>query len=75
MKIKKIIWRNRRDFTAIMECQFCKHEETNKSGYDDRYYHDTVIPNMKCDSCDKSTISEGEKIENTVTKYPDHYNI
>ena len=71
MKIKKIISQHRRDFSALMECEFCGAESTNDSGYDDRYYHDNVIPNMKCKKCDKSTVSEGGNIEHTPTKYPE----
>lgn len=58
MKIKRIIEQHRRDFSAIMECQFCGHEEDLDCGYDDRYYHDHVIPQMKCKKCNKSTNSE-----------------
>lgn len=72
MKILRIIDQHRRDFTAIMKCEFCGHEENDNSGYDDRYYHDNVIPNMKCSSCSKSTVSENGTIEHTPTKYPEH---
>lgn len=71
MKIKKIISQHRRDFTAIMKCEFCGHEEKDNSGYDDRNYHDNVIPNMGCKKCGKSTVSENGEIENTPTKYPE----
>ena len=27
MKIKQILSQHRRDFTAIMKCEFCNHEE------------------------------------------------
>ena len=75
MKIKQILSQHRRDFTAIMQCEFCGNEKTNGSGYDDRYYHDNVIPQMKCESCGKSTISEGGNIEKTATRYPEGYQI
>lgn len=70
-----MINQHRRDFSAIMECEFCNHTQTNNSGYDDSYYHENVIPNMKCLSCSKSTVSEGGTIEPRQTKYPDGYQI
>lgn len=75
MKIKKIISQHRRDFTALMECEFCNHQEMDNSGYDDRYYHDNVIPNMKCKKCGESTISKGGEIEKVQTKYPEGFQI
>jgi transcription elongation factor Elf1 len=75
MKIKKILDQTRRDFVAMMECQFCGHEEKNGSGYDDRYYHDNVIPEMKCKKCGKSTNSENATVEIRPTKYPEGYQI
>jgi transcription elongation factor Elf1 len=75
MKIKKIASQYRRDFTALMVCEFCNAEEMDKGGYDDRNYHDNVIPNMKCKNCGKSTISEGGSIEKTETKYPEGFQI
>ncbi len=53
MKIKKIIDQHRRDFTAIYECQHCQHEQRG-NGYDDAYFHEKVIPSMKCESCGKA---------------------
>jgi Zn ribbon nucleic-acid-binding protein len=75
MKIKEKISQYRRDFTALMECEFCGHTELNKTGYDDRYYHDNVIPNMKCIKCGESTISKGGTIDKTPTKYPEGFQI
>ena len=75
MKIKKIIEQHRRDFTALMECEFCGNQQMNNCGYDDRNYHDNVIPNIECSKCGKSTISEGGEIERTPTKYPEGFQI
>lgn len=52
MKIKEIINQNRRDFTAIYECEHCS-STTEGSGYDDTYFHNNVIPGMECESCGK----------------------
>ena len=48
MKIKEIKSQNRRDFHAIYLCEYCGHE-VEKSGYDDAYFHNTVIPEMICE--------------------------
>ena len=51
MKIKTILSQHRRDFTATLECESCKHEQKLTSGYDDANYHTNVIPNIPCDNC------------------------
>lgn len=53
MKIKKILDQHRRDFRADYECEHCGHIEHNKPGYDDAYFHNTVIPDMVCPECGK----------------------
>ena len=68
MKIKKITSRNRRDFTAIYICEHCNHEEGGY-GYDDNYFHGSVIPKMKCGNCGKT--SPGDYLPLT-TKYLEH---
>jgi hypothetical protein len=75
MKIIKITHQHRRDFSADMECEFCGYKVKNDSGYDDDYYHRTVIPNMLCKKCNKSTILGGGTIDEIVTKYPEHFQI
>ncbi len=54
MRIKDITSMHRRDFYAIYECEHCGHEEED-SGYDDAYFHEKVIPNMKCKECGKTS--------------------
>ena len=53
MRIKNIVSQYRRDFTAVYVCPFCGYEKKD-SGYDDYYFHNEVIPNMKCDKCGKT---------------------
>ena len=53
MKIKEILRQHRNDFTATMVCEHCGHEELNRYGYDDDYYHIEVIPQFRCGSCGK----------------------
>jgi uncharacterized Zn finger protein len=69
MKIKEMISQHRRDFYAIYECENCGHITDKKSGYDDRNFHDNVIPAMKCEECGKSRNDLGIKYEPTPTRY------
>ena len=71
MKIRQITHQHRRDFSAIMECESCGNTEELKTGYDDRNYHDNVIPNFHCKKCGKSRIELGIQGEYTETKYPE----
>ncbi len=69
MKIVQIINQNRRDFTATIICEGCGNEERLSSGYDDRNYHDCVVPAIKCSRCGESRNSLGIKGERVQTKY------
>ncbi len=53
MKIKKMLNKNRRDFTAIYICEHCD-VEVKRGGYDDSHFHSNVIPKMECASCGKT---------------------
>lgn len=55
MKIKEIVSQNRRDFTAIYECEHCGTTKT-AYGYDDTHFHNNVIPDMECKACDKKAL-------------------
>ena len=68
MRIQKIISQNRRDFTAVYECEHCGATETGY-GYDDDYFHRNVIIDMKCKACGK-TAPEGYRA--LTTKYAAH---
>ena len=69
MKIKKINSQTRRDFYADMECEHCGHISENVSCYDDAYFHQNVIPKMKCTKCGKVS---GEDYRPLATKYAEH---
>lgn len=71
MKIKKIISRNRRDFTAIYVCEHCSHEYDGY-GYNDASFHDNVIPNTPCQNCGKKS---GDDYQPLNTKYPEGMNV
>ena len=68
MEIKKILNQMRRDFFAIYVCEHCGHEKES-SGYDDTFFHQNVIPKMKCEKCNKTA---DEYYRPLATKYPDH---
>jgi len=69
MKIKNITSQSRRDFYATYECEDCGHVTKEQSGYDDRNFHDNVIPSMKCVVCEKSRNDLNIVGEKTATKY------
>jgi hypothetical protein len=54
MRIKTRISQHRRDFTADYECEFCGRIDRS-TGYDDAYFHNEVIPAMRCRGCGKSS--------------------
>lgn len=53
MKIYAIKSQNRRDFTAVYECEHCGAKRTAQ-GYDDANFHINVIPKMECAACGKT---------------------
>ena len=67
MKIRKIVSQDRRDFTAIYECERCGCEKRGR-GYDDANFHQNVIPQMKCDECGATGTKSYRPL---ATKYPD----
>lgn len=62
---------NRRDFNGIYRCENCGEIE-EVDGYDDRNFHDNVMPARECKSCGKSTNDLGVEKEHVPTKYPDY---
>ena len=62
---------NRRDFKAKFICPHCGYEE-EKWGYDDAYFHQKVIPDMKCPKCGKT---ENSDYVPRQTKYPENMEI
>ena len=68
MRIKEILHQHRRDFEAIFECEHCGFTE-KKSGYDDAFFHNNVIPDMECPQCHRK--ADREKYRPLSTKYPE----
>lgn len=71
MKIKEITSQHRRDFQAIYVCEHCSHEEKGE-GYDDAYFHQTVIPGMECKLCGKTADKNYRPL---TTKYPEGFQV
>lgn len=71
MKIKEIMRQYRRDFMAVYECEHCGALVEGR-GYDDRNYHENVIPNMVCPHCGKKAPDSYRPL---ATKYPEGYQI
>lgn len=65
MKIKSITSQHRRDFEAIYECEHCGTTKKG-GGYDDAFFHQNVIPSMKCEKCDKTAADNYRPL---ATKY------
>lgn len=74
MKIDEILDQSRRDFTAIYVCENCKHT-VRANGYDDSYFHNDVIPNMKCPKCGKSSRDLGVDYRPLTTKYAEGFQV
>ena len=74
MYIKKITYQHRRDFEAIYKCENCEYEKIGY-GYDDRNFHDNVIPKMKCSKCGESANSLGTDYRPLTTKYPEGFQV
>ena len=74
MRIKKIIWQNRRDFEAEFICPFCGYEEKIE-GYDDANYHKNVIPELPCKECGKREIDGNKEYRPLQTTYPEGFQV
>lgn len=71
MRIITIISQHRRDFKAVYECEHCGHTHEG-SGYDDTYFHNTVIPARECSACKKKA---AENYKPLTPKYPDGFQL
>ena len=58
MRIKEYRSIGGRDFHATMECEHCGGTQELKTGYNDAYYHQHVIPAMTCRRCGRNRAGE-----------------
>ena len=52
MKIRKILWRGGKDFTARFYCEHCGYE-TVEGGVVNYYFMKKTLPSMICEKCGK----------------------
>lgn len=71
MRIKELIKQHRRDFTAVFECDHCGYED-RRTGYDDRHFHQVVIPALLCPSCGKTAKDNYRPLS---PKYPEGFQV
>lgn len=72
MKITKMYNQHRRDFWFDAECEHCGAIETNQSGYDDRNFHENVVPKFECKTCGKASPEVGER---PTPRYPENMQV
>ncbi|AUZ95536.1 hypothetical protein [Salmonella phage PMBT28] len=58
MNIKEITSQHGNDFTAVMVCEHCGTTGVLKNGYHDAFFHNHVIPNINCPTCDRNHYGE-----------------
>jgi ribosomal protein S27E len=63
MFIERYTHRHRSDFYAVLKCEHCGGNQDLKSGYDDAYYHDSVLPAIKCKACGQSRTPQESESE------------
>jgi hypothetical protein len=67
MRVRQITSQHRFDFSAIMICEHCGHTAELKTGYNDEYYNQHVIPSMLCAECGLNRAGTKEKTDDGVT--------
>lgn len=67
MRIKKILTQHRRDLTCLFICEHCGHTHESR-GYDDRYFHTVVVPDLQCTECKRVAPADFQPL---TPKYPE----
>jgi hypothetical protein len=62
MRIKEIMWQDRKEFGVILECEYCK-DTYSVRGYDDDRFRNEIVPDLPCRICCKKT---GEYSDTTL---------
>lgn len=71
MRLVEKIRQHRRDFIGLYQCESCGAEVEVRHGYDDRNFHDNVIPRMECPKCGETRVSQGLEPQRVETHYHD----
>ncbi len=53
MRIAKVIARHNKQMNLRFECEYCGYVFIG-TGYDCEYFHESVVPELACDSCGKT---------------------
>jgi hypothetical protein len=69
MKVIKRYDQLRRDLYIDIQCEACGSIRKKVNAYDDAYFWNNVIFNMKCKSCHLSTKDQGLKVQEIGTRY------
>lgn len=67
MKIETVISTHGYDFSAIVVCEHCGHTARLTTGYNDRHYHERVLPAMRCVVCNKDRSGAAVHTDSGVT--------
>lgn len=62
MNIKEIVSQHGNDFSAIMVCEHCGTAGLMRGGYHDAHFHNNVIPNINCPTCDRNRYGESTEL-------------
>lgn len=62
MKIKQYLSSRGNDFTAKLVCESCGTTGVLKNGYHDAHFHNRVIPNINCPTCDRNHYGESSEM-------------
>lgn len=62
MNIKEITFQHGNDFSAIMVCEHCGTTGLMRNGYHDAHFHNNVIPNINCPTCDRNRYGESTEL-------------
>ena len=54
MKIHQITDQLSNDLYGTLVCEHCEHVQKMRGGYDDRNWHERVVPAIKCESCGRA---------------------
>lgn len=63
MKIFKINSQSTTAFLADLICEYCGNVKINVLGYDDDFFHEKIMPIMKCEKCGSKTRNKGKQLK------------
>lgn len=59
MRVREVTWRQRNDYSALMECEHCDHAQKHGGLYADMFFATRVIPSLfYCEKCGLNSLGE-----------------